>query len=114
MTQPPPNWNPALVWPQPEEPVVPADAEEFEVTGVQAVDGHAPGTRFKAVLSETRRALLLEGGHISLVLPDTVTELREEAKDLDIEGRSKMDKAKLAEAVEEAKTTKPARAKKEE
>jgi hypothetical protein len=98
--QKPADWNPALVWPQPEQDMTP-QAEEFEVIGETAVDGHPPGSRFKAVLDANRKRLLL-GSHLELVAGATLEELQEQAKGLDIKGRSKMDKAQLQEAVEHA------------
>jgi hypothetical protein len=96
----PADWNPALVWPQPGEDMTP-EAEEFEVIGETAVDGHPPGSRFRAVLDDNRKRLLL-GTHLQLVAGATLEELQEQAKGLDIKGRSKMDKAQLQEAVEQA------------
>lgn len=101
MSQPPADWNPALVWPQPGDETGP-ETEEFRVIGTTSVDGHAPGTTFTAIMSDDRKALLL-GSHLELVVPDSVEELREEARELDVKGRSKMTKDELKEAVEKAR-----------
>lgn len=102
MPEKPTDWNDAFVWPQPPGDSEDPRAEEFEVVGVTSVDGHAPGSRFRAVIDDARKHLLFQGGHVALVAPDTLDELREKARELDIKGRSKMDRDDLERAVEEA------------
>lgn len=105
----PADWNDAYVWPQPGEEV-PPDAEEFEVVGEASVDGHAPGERFKAVISDERKALLL-GSHLELVNPvaeakpkdlaeaHTKEELEAMAERLGVSVKSNANKADLAKAI---------------
>lgn len=101
MPDKPADWNDAYVWPPPDQPHLGEDAVEYEVVGETSVDGHAPGEKFKASLSEDRRRLLL-GSHLALVAPDSFRELQAKARELDIPGRSGMDKAELQQAVDAA------------
>lgn len=59
-----PAGNPALE-PEPARPV----KRTYKVTGAHPVHGTAPGETFTAALNPEQEALLLDGGHISLVEP---------------------------------------------
>jgi hypothetical protein len=103
----PADWNDAYVWPQPDAPAEEDEAQHYEVTGIQAVSDdhlvpHQPGETFTGVIAPTRRSLLIAGGHLRLVVPETLEDLRAKARELEIPGRSKMSTEELKQAIAEA------------
>ncbi len=81
----------------------------YRVTGAAEVHGAQPGETFEAALPADQEAALLAGGHVEQVeVPSadeaTKSELLEQARELEIEGRSQMSKDELAEAIASALT----------
>ena len=85
--------------------------QTYRVIGETEVYDTARGGTFEAVLPAGQEVALIQGGHIERVeVPNaneaTKSDLLEQARELNIEGRSKMDKNKLANAIANALTTK--------
>lgn len=82
---------------------------QYRVVGGTEVHDTPHGGTFEAALTAGEEAALIVGGHIELVeVPDpdeaTKADLLEQARELDIEGRSGMTKDELASAIADALT----------